>query len=383
MGKLALLLVTTAMIGGTILITQSNQTSIESTERHAERQHEMLAREIARSGFNQMLAAARMHERQHPTATVEEVVAAVNAQGEDGWHGGNFQGGRYKARLAFASPSSYAILASGTFEDADADVEGEQVREVHLSTGTLVVPQPSTLTATFLESQAGYCSAIYLQRMVPKSNNGHGNNVDGCDSSNPGNKQCDDTDPNVDDEKNLGNGNLRYRGLEPELIWASGKDRNGAQAHYETVIAAGTLLNFILAVDKDCSSRGDASLPVTSRRYDYYHSALMTSTSKLDEMQEGKYAMVERSTVDPSKYRIAFEDLINFSNAQHEDVKANGYGDMQWKKRGKGKNAAYSYGGTGWSQRDARGYFRLIDRGDMPDFSDQVFEIKLNTAPAV
>ena len=49
----------------------------------------------------------------------------------------------------------------------------------------------------------------------PKSNNGHGNNVDGVDSSNPGNsKQGEDTDPTVDDEagggscnKNNGKGN--------------------------------------------------------------------------------------------------------------------------------------------------------------------------------
>lgn len=42
-----------------------------------------------------------------------------------------------------------------------------------------------------------------------KSNNGHGNNVDGVDSSNPGNsKKGEDTDPTVDDEKK-NNGNSK------------------------------------------------------------------------------------------------------------------------------------------------------------------------------
>ncbi len=37
-----------------------------------------------------------------------------------------------------------------------------------------------------------------------KSNNGHGNNKDDVDSSNPGKKKVKDTDPNVDDEKKSG-----------------------------------------------------------------------------------------------------------------------------------------------------------------------------------
>lgn len=39
-----------------------------------------------------------------------------------------------------------------------------------------------------------------------KNNNGHGNNVDGVDSSNKGNsKQDEDSEPNIDDEKSKGN----------------------------------------------------------------------------------------------------------------------------------------------------------------------------------
>ncbi len=380
MGKLALLLVTTALVGGTVLISQSHVTNVKSTERHAERQHEMLAREVARSGYNQMLAEARLYERNNPGATIEQVVAAINALGTAGWHVGDYKGGSYAAQLAFASPSSYGIVSNGKFAFADHTMEGQEIQEVHLSVGTLVVPQPSTLKATFLESMAGYCSAIYLQRLVPKNNNGHGNNVDGVDSSNPGkSKAGQDSNPSVDDEKLKGNVNSRYNSLEPELIFASGKNRNGASANYETVIDPGTMLNFILAVDKDCSSKGNATLKLTSNAYDYYHSALVASTAKLDEMQEGKYAIIERNPNNSAKYRIAFEDLIQFSDAQHADVKANRYGDRQWKKRANGK---YSYGGTGWSLRNGWGYYDLDDYSSLPDFSDQVFEIELTAPPA-
>ena len=37
-----------------------------------------------------------------------------------------------------------------------------------------------------------------------KSNNGHGNNEDDVDRSNPGKKKVEDSDPDVDDEKKTG-----------------------------------------------------------------------------------------------------------------------------------------------------------------------------------
>ncbi len=367
------------MIGGTIMIGQSQETNVKGNERHAERQEEQLAREIARSGYNQMITTARVFERRHPGASVKEVIDAINNAGTDGWHSGTYQGGKFKTRLVFSSPSTYTVVSNGAFGDADHDVEGKVVQEVHLAIGTLVAPQSATFSATLIESTAGYCSAVYLQRMVPKSNNGHGNNVDGVDSSNPGgSKEGLDSDPTVDDEELKGNVSSRYRALEPELIFASGKNRDGAAATYSTVIDPSTLLNFILAVDKDCSSAGDTTLTVTGGKYDYYHSALGASAQRLDEMLEGKYAMIERNFLNPNKYRIAFEDMNSFSDAQHADIKAKGYGDMTWQKRDDKK---YSYGGSGWSLRDLRGYYKLFDSGNLPDFSDQVFEIELTVPP--
>ena len=41
---------------------------------------------------------------------------------------------------------------------------------------------------------------VLLVTFRAKNNNGHGNNADGVDSSNPGNAPFTDSDPTVDDE---------------------------------------------------------------------------------------------------------------------------------------------------------------------------------------
>jgi hypothetical protein len=46
-----------------------------------------------------------------------------------------------------------------------------------------------------------YQDLVMLVSFKTKSNNGHGNNIDGVDSSNPGKAPFVDSDPTVDDEK--------------------------------------------------------------------------------------------------------------------------------------------------------------------------------------
>ncbi len=355
MGKLALLLVTTALIGGTILIAQTHVTNVKTNERHAERQEEMLAREIARSGYNELLADARAYERAHPSATIQQIVDAINAGGTNGWTRRNFQGGYYRTRVVMASPSSYGIEANGYFGDAVHGVE-----EPHLRKGTLVIQQPSKFEAEFLESRAGYCSGVYLQRSVPKSFDDGTGKVDGV--------------PVVG---NTAGGN--YLLLEPELVFVSGHNRDGAVAKYTTVLRPGTQLNFILAVDKNCKLQNKVAA-ISDKKYDYNYPALLDGADDLGEMRETQYAMVEQHPTNPALYRVAFEDLYDkFTPAQYLDLKANGYGDMKWKKRANGKE---SYGGSGWSRRNGRGYYELQDTSNSPDFSDQVFEIKITDAVA-
>ena len=204
MGKGVLLFVTAALIGGSFALLQSNRTSIETTDRQVDRQELLLAREAARTGHNYIRSLAREVEAEMEAKAnngkgkgkkkglkkgipVADLVKEVN--GPKDTLRASYKGGTYKAWLEVASPATYVANVEGRFGDASHFI-GRHL----LTSEILVVPEPDlvvpgmgfSLRARFIESMAGYCSAIYLQRMVPKSNNGHGNNLDGVDSSNPG-----------------------------------------------------------------------------------------------------------------------------------------------------------------------------------------------------
>ena len=84
MGKGLLLLVTATLIGGTIAWNQLNRTNIETTARQSERQEEILAREIARSGLNMTVARMRQDERLYPDSTTSMQARVDRVNGNDG-----------------------------------------------------------------------------------------------------------------------------------------------------------------------------------------------------------------------------------------------------------------------------------------------------------
>jgi hypothetical protein len=358
MGKLAILLVMASMIGSATLMMQSERTNIESHERQGDRQKQLLAREIARSGFNYMRAQAGFVRRTQQFNSTDAFIAHVNGGALNRWHTGTFQGGTYKTQVRRTGASaSFDVISVGEYQGAVATVGRTLV-----APGILTVPKPSTLKARFLESQAGYCSGVYLQRTPA------------------------DWTPGEDLP-------------EPELVFTASKNRDGEEALYETTIDTGTQLNFFLAVDMNCSNQKNMTLdeqralPLTSNKYDYYHSALDMS-SGINEMRNGKYAIIQENGLKENTWRIAFEDLIKFSDDQHEDVRRFGYGDMNWRERSASGSAFdyyfgkvegvlanvfkyKSYGGNGWTSKDAAGYYRLGNTSKVPDFSDQVFEVEL------
>lgn len=362
MGKGAMLLVMATMIGGSIMLFQADQTGATTDKRQAERQEEVLAREIARSGYNAIISRARKVEQENPAASVGQIVNLVN--GANGQVTGAYQGGNYAASLTQVSALGYSVTTTGYYGEAS-----HRMRSHWVADGTLEVTQPSELKVTFEESMAGYCSAIFLERFVPKNNNGHGNNEDGVDSSNPGNsKEGEDSDPTVDDEVKVGS--TKYKRLEPALIFAPGNNRDGAEALFTTVLQPGERINFILAVDADfnCEDRGE-TVTIKDKSFNYTRAALTADVSDLVDMQEGIYAMIESNPVSGGAWRIAFEDLI-FPNDKLADVKKNGYGGS-WNSQSK------TYGGSGWSSFDINGFRMLQDFGNKPDFSDQVIQVEL------
>ncbi|GIV62628.1 MAG: hypothetical protein KatS3mg044_1494 [Rhodothermaceae bacterium] len=378
MGKLSIILAAATIVAASYIMVQNNTSKVQTDLKQSERQGQMVAREIARSGHNALLSKARKLQKDFPDLPLADIVAMVN--GEKGYVTGTYQGGSYKASIYLTSASTFGVSSTGYYEVNEHEVYSEEEKiDGILGDGVLEVPVPSTLEVTFLESMAGYCSAIYLQRMVPKGNNGHGNNEDGVDSSNPGgSKEGEDTDPTVDDEIKNGNGKGAWDLLEPELIFAPGNNRDGAMANYSTIINPGERVNFILAVDADfnCEKRNDTSVKIDDPMFEYTRDALVVATSDLTDLEEGQYAMIQENPYQPGVWRLAFEDLV-FSKQKLDDVKQNGYGTTKW------NNNKKTYGGSGWTETDSKGYWKLKDFGHMPDFSDQVIEIRMVPATGV
>lgn len=114
---------------------------------------------------------------------------------------------------------------------------------------------------TFLESMAGYCSAIYIQRYVPKNNNGMGNNPGQCDPSNPAHGSSCETQEDIELR-----GNGRYVALEPEMIFPPGHNRDSLSVQpTDFILNPGERVNFILAVDKNCSLEGRWDVPAKKK----------------------------------------------------------------------------------------------------------------------
>lgn len=61
------------------------------------------------------------------------------------------------------------------------------------------------------EKYADRQDAVLLIQLKEKNNNGHGNNIDGYDSSNPGNKPGVDSNPLVDDERIVSGGKRKRK----------------------------------------------------------------------------------------------------------------------------------------------------------------------------
>ena len=355
MGKMALLFVVTTVVVGGVLLLQADSSRLAADDRQAVRQEETLAREIARSAYDRIVSRTRELETLHPDWSVGELIAAVN--GEAGRLTGQLKGGSYEAWLyaiGGEGGASYGVVAIGRYGRATHRVGSNKVLRSTLE----VKDRPSRVHVAFLESMAGYCSAIYLQRYVPRE--------DGT-----------------------------YEAQEPELVFAP-QNRHGdggtpSERLYETVLNPGERANFILAVDKDCSLRGRTDVPArewvgNQRYFDYLRPALVESVEDLRQMQEGDYVMIQPHPVRPNTWRLAFEDLQISPVEKLWDVKRYGYGDMRWRIRtgpewGE-RNGRYSYGGQGWHEVDNYGYYRLRDyyrepggRALVPDFSDQVIEV--------
>lgn len=338
MGKLALLVAAAAIMGSSMLLFQVDRTSVATDEKQSVRQGQIVAREIARTGQNVLLSKVKRLQAAHPDEALEDIVDLAN--GEAGSVSGSYGGGTYEARVILTSASTYSVEAIGSFQVSNHEVSSERVsKSDFLAEGTLEVPTKSNLNIKFLESMAGYCSAIFVQRLIPST-----------DAS----------------------GETVYSEATPELVFTPGNNRDGETVQpTDVIVNAGERVNFVLAVDADfnCEKRGQ-DVDINDNSFNYTRNALNNEIDiDSEDLSEGKYAMIQENPNSLGVWRIAFEDL-NFSDAKLADIKQNGYSDRDWSDR------RQSYQGTGWNQTDASGYWQLQDYGDKPDFSDQVIEIQ-------
>ena len=147
----------------------------------------------------------------------------------------------------------------------------------------------------------------------------------------------------------------KYWIMPPEMILNSGHNREGDELRVtpdDVVLSPDSRINFFIGVDKDCSEEGVWEEEYDSSRYDWIHNALEEDTENLEDLQDGPYSMIEPHPTDGQKWRIAFEDLHDYSVSQHEDIKANSYGD-NWDP------VLETYGGSGWMDKDKYGYRKL------------------------
>jgi hypothetical protein len=129
------------MIGGSVILFQSDQTTQRTDERQSQRQEEVLAREIARSGYSALIARTRQLEAENPNANVAQLVQLVDTLNTP------YQGGGYTAWIEQVSAEGYRAETRGNFGGATHRLKSHWVTK-----GTLEVTQPSNLEVTFLES---------------------------------------------------------------------------------------------------------------------------------------------------------------------------------------------------------------------------------------
>ncbi|MEM8598783.1 MAG: hypothetical protein AAGF99_02585 [Bacteroidota bacterium] len=342
MGKALLLIVTaTALFGGASLY-QTQESATETRRAQASYQEEVLAREIARSAYNVTVALAR-----DAGADLDEALARVNGRTSAGLPDpfgrttGSHQGGTYEARATLKDGHALDLHVTGVYGHASHTINEEHRIQV------LTVKQPSTLTVEFIESMAGYCSSVWLERLIPVETRQDGDPVD--------------TD---------GDG---YVALAPVMIFTPGNGRDGSREDFSETLATGTRLNFFIGVDKNCSEEGQFAATYDASIYDHSHYALNDYEPYVTVTEESIWAMVEQHPTDDQRWRIGWEDQHR-TEWDDPDLTKDRASSLQ-------KTKIEGYDGLGWPANDAEGYRALRDYGSRPDFSDQVIEVTLTPTP--
>ena len=285
MGKALIIIVLGA---GFLLARQGfgNQlTEQESRKDQVEYENEVLAREIARSGFNVAMGIAR----EHPNALDTAVLSVDAADGKaDGRFSGLARGGQYAVLAETTTGHGIRVTSTGYY--GGKWVDGKYVGGAKYTMTdsyrirVLEVREDGMLDVEFLASVAGYCSAVFMEEW-------HDGEVTAT-----------------------------------RMIFPAGHNRNGEQPASAFYVKAGTQLNFFIGVDQNCSSELKPANECTVRRYmrsyplanlssewNYIHNALDIPVGSMEQAQESLWGLVEQKPSDRQSWRIAWEDIHNTS----------------------------------------------------------------------
>ena len=359
MGKAILLLVLGA---GMILMRQAfnNQiTERESRKDQVDYEYEVLAREIARSGFNVAMGIAR----EHPNAIDAAVYSIDVADGTNNdVFTGEARGGEYSVRAETISGHSLQVTSTGYYggswePDLTTPAPNDSVYTGASYTMSdkyrirvMEVRTDGMLDVEFLASVAGYCSAVFMEEW----NDG----VQG----------------------------------ETRMIFPSGHNRDGATPASAFYVTAGTQLNFFIGVDQNCTSELAASaddctvrshmmdynLNNLATEWDYTHHALDIPEGAMDQASESIWALVEQKPTDRQRWRIAWEDIhdVSWDNPNSTDPSSS----IQAFKI-QGYDTDNDGVGNGWTRTNP-GDYRTLSEGGL-DLNDQQIEVAISPITSI
>ena len=351
MGKALLIIV----IGAGLALSQQLYTAFlnESAtgEDQVEYQQNIIAREIAASAFNLGMGVVRAHGENVQRGS-RDLNGSSNAGRSGTYTTGRFAGGYYTVKSELTSGHSVRVIATGYFgKGTDPDTgevtwAAEHTMHDEYRVPVLTARSDGLIDVSFLESQAGYCSAVFYQAFT--------------------------TD--------------MPEGYVPEAVMLfapDNRDRTTARPAQQIFVAAGTQMNFFIGVDQNCSMRLPPITPecvvrayaqnytFNAAHFDHIHSALTVEAGKLDQAKEDIWGIIEQNPDDRQRWRVGWEDIHNTS--WDAVTSRNPVTSLQALKM-------LGYDGIGWNEADSKGYRLLRDFGGRPDFSDQVIEIQVISA---
>ena len=436
MGKYALLLVAGFSVAGAKLLFTSQETDVKSSQGQSEYDADLIAREIARSAYNAAVADANLQGSDVPAALAAVgrlVVSAAQPDLDKCANGvatcyrreGSMQGGTYRVEASVTGGNGIDVYSRGRYDYTTVQDSvgrphyGEQVRRAKTyevnemrSVRVLQVARSGLLSIQFIDSQAGYCSAIFLQRTpaggVPGPMEmvyvpGHNRNGD----RNVGLERV--LEPGVQMNFAIGVETgcaMQNKYFEPNnATWNATKgqyvNKNGGNRMYFLKDASGNMV-----VDSVGVQQFMASYTYKASDWNWIHWALDSGSLVNGDPQEAPWGMVETDPNDNQRWRISFEDIDNW-NLPATDRNYNNPNYSLWATKRFGYDTNNDGVGDGW--KDVRrtvispknalrpelgynvtetsgsdGFHDLRDTGSPADFSDQVIIVTVRPmAPRV